>query len=121
MGVLKKKINKYDKYIIEIESEELEASNLKSIEDVIITSKDDFENELHKSKELTTKLESRELEIKLKDLKLQEKDLEFQKTKSEAQELKETYRSKLIALERDYVNKSNELNLSLKTKDSEIE
>ena len=96
MGVLKKKINKYNKYVIEIESEELEANNLKNIEDVIIISKDCFENELHKSKELTAKLESRDLEIKLNSLKLQEKDLEIKKAESEINELEETYNSKLV-------------------------
>lgn len=121
MGALKKKISRYNKYVIEIESEELEANNLKNVEDVIVTSREDFENEFHKSRELAAKLESRELELKLKDLKLQEKDLEFQRTKSEIQELKESYKSKSIALENEYITKSNELHSLLKSKDSEIE
>lgn len=121
MGALNKKINKYNKYIIEIEREELEVNNLKDAEDVVIVRKDDFENEVHKSKELTAKLESRDLEIRLKDLKLQEKELEFQKTKTEAHELKESHKSKLIELEKRYLNKSNELNSLLNSKDSKIE
>jgi hypothetical protein len=121
MGILKKKINKYNKYVIEIEDEELEANNLKSINDVIIISKEDFENELHKSKELSAKLESKDLEIKLKGLKIQEKDIQIQKAKSEMEEFKETYNSEITALENKYVTRSDELSLILSDKESELE
>jgi len=121
MGVLKKKINKYNKYVIEIENEEIEANNLKNIEDVIIIGKESFENELHKSKELAAKLESRDLEIRLNSLKLQEKDLEIQKAKSEMNEFKETYTSRLVTLEKNYVDKSGELKFLINDKESEIE
>ena len=121
MGILKKKINKYNKYVIEIESEELEANNLKNIEDVIIVSKGDFESELHKSKELAAKLESKELEIKLKGLKVQERDIEIQRAKSEIEELKETYKSEMTTLKNDYTLKSDELSLLLNNKEIELE
>jgi len=121
MGTLKKRIKKYDMYVIEIENEELEANNLKDVEDVIIISKEDFESELLKAKELTAKLESRDLELKLKEIKLQEKDLEIQKVNSEMHEFKEAYKSELVTLEKNYINKSNELKLLLDNKESKIE
>ncbi len=121
MGTLKKRIKKYDRYVIEIENEELEANSLKDVEDVIIISKEYFENELYKTRELTAKLESRDLELKLKEIKLQEKDLEIQKINSEMQEFKETYNSQLVTLEKNYINKSNELKLLLDNKEHKIE
>lgn len=121
MGTLKKRIKKYDRYVIEIEKEELEANNLKDVENVIIISKEDFESGLHKTKELTAKLESRDLELKLKEIKLQEKDLEIQKANSEMHEFKEAYKSELVTLEKNYITKSNELKLLLDNKESKIE
>lgn len=118
MGILKRKIKKYNKYVIEIENEDIEANNFKNVEDVIIISKQDFENELQKSKELNAKLHSRDLELKLKELKLQEKDIEIQKTKSKIEELEETYNSQLNVLEKKYATESNELKQSLENSKS---
>lgn len=109
MGILKRKIKKYNKYVIEIENEDIEANNFENVEDVIIISKKDFENELNKSKELSAKLHSRDLELKLKELKLQEKDIEIQKATSKMEELEETYNSQLNVLEKKYLIESNEL------------
>ena len=109
MGILKRKIKKYNKYIIEIESEDIKENNFENIEDVVIISKKDFEIELQKSKELNAKLHSKDLEIKLKELKLQEKDIELQKTESKIQELKETHDCELETLENKYMGESAEL------------
>lgn len=109
MGILKKRIKKYNKYVIEIENEDIEENNFENIEDVVIISKKDFESELQQSKELNAKLHSKELELKLKELKLQEKDIELQKTESIVEELKETHKSELNVLERGYLSKSAEL------------
>jgi chromosome segregation ATPase len=109
MGVLNKRIKKYNKYVIEIENEEIETNNFENIENVIIISKKDFENELQKSKELNAKLHSRDLELKLKELKLQEKDIEIQKSKSLIEELEETHKLELNVLEKKYINETDEL------------
>jgi|GEM_PF-3206530 len=109
MGILKRKIKKYNKYVIEIENEDIESNDFENVEDVIIISKKDFETELQKSKELSAKLHSRDLEVKLKELKLQEKDIEVEKSKSKMEELEETYNSELNVLEKKYITESNEL------------
>ena len=121
MGVLKKKIKRYNKYVVEIEEDELKASNLENIEEVVIVSKREYENELQRSKELMAKLESGNLEIRLKDLKIQEKDLEIQKAISKKHEIEESYKSKLNNFENKYMNEADELKHLLEIKESEIE
>ncbi len=103
MGVLKKKIKRYNKYVVEIEEDELKANNLETIEEVVIVSKREYENKLQKSKVLMAKLESGNLEIRLKDLKIQEKDLEIQKAISKNEEIEESYKSKLNDFENKYM------------------
>ncbi len=109
MGVLKKRIKKYNKYIIEIENDEIEANNFENMENIVIISNDNFEDELQKSKELSAKLHSIELENKLTSLKLQERDLELQKANSKLNELEGNYQSQLNTLEKKYLIKINEL------------
>ncbi len=88
MGFLKSKLKKHNKYIIEIEEEDIGKNKFDGIEDVVIVSKVDFDNELNKLKELKAKIHSDELEIKLKGLKLEEKEVEVQKMQSKLEELK---------------------------------
>ena len=121
MGILKRKIKKYNKYVIEIEDEDIKANNFENIEDVIIISKKDFENELHKSKELNAKLHSIDLEVKLKELKLQEKEIELQKSKSVMEELEDAHKSELNILKEKYLIESDELQHSLENKETEME
>jgi chromosome segregation ATPase len=121
MGVLKKKIKRYNKYVVEIEEDELKANNLENIDEVVIVSKREYENKLQKSKELMAKLESGNLEIQLKDLKIQEKDLEIQKAISKKDEIEESYKSKLNDFENKYITESDELKQLLEIKESEIE
>jgi chromosome segregation ATPase len=121
MGVLKKKIKRYNKYIVEIEENELKANNLENIEEVVVVSKREYENKLQKSKELMAKLESGNLEIKLKDLKIQEKGLEIQKAISEKEELEENYKSELSSFKNKYISESAELKRLIEIRESEIE
>jgi chromosome segregation ATPase len=121
MGVLKKKIKKYNKYVVEIEEDELQASNLENIEDIVIVSKKQYENELQKSKEVETKLESMSLEVRLKDLKMQEKDLEIQKAISKKDEVEESYKSKLMAFENKHASETDELKHLIKIREIEID
>lgn len=109
MGVLKTKLKKYNKYVIEIEKDEIKSSELENVEDVIITSKTDFEENIQKYNELKAKLHSIELDLKLKELKIQEKDLETKKTVSKMHELEETYKSEVSAVEKEYMDKTKEL------------
>lgn len=120
MGVLKKKIIKYNKYVVEIEEGELEASSLENSEDIVIVSKKEYENEIQKLKELNAKLESRELEVKLQGLKIQEKDLEIQKAVTEKDEVKENYEMILNEYENKYLTKTNALKHQIQMNESEI-
>ncbi|MGB9936132.1 MAG: hypothetical protein ACPK7O_00285 [Methanobacterium sp.] len=120
MGILKKKIKHYSKYIVEIEEEELQSSNLDNIEDIVIVNKNTYEKELQKSRELKAKLESNRLEIKLKDLKLQERDIELQKALSEREELEELNQSKISDLESNYETQIEQLQLQIDNKGEEL-
>lgn len=108
MDFLKSKLKKFDKYVIEIENDEIDEKNFENIEDVIIISKQEFENELNKTKELNAKIHSNELEIKLKELKMQEKELEVQKMRSVLEELEFKHESELKELQNVNVSKINE-------------
>ncbi len=108
MGFLKSKLKKYNKYVIEIESDEIDENNFDNIKDVVIASKEDFENELNKLKELEAKVHSNELEIKLKELKIEEKELEVQKMESLLEEIELKHASKLNELENASSVKLNE-------------
>lgn len=121
MCALKKEIKKYNKYVIEIEEDELRSSNLDDIENIVIISKNDFETESHKLKELLAKLESKNLEIELQSLKIQERDLEVQKAISKRKEIEESYAYKLNDIKNQYTNKIEELEHQLEIKESEIE
>lgn len=120
MDILKKKIKHYSKYIVEIEEEELQSSNLNNIEDIVIISKNGYEKELQKLKELKAKLESNHLEIKLKDLKLQERDLELQKALNEREELEEINQSKINNLEDNYQTQLEQLQQQLDSNEEEL-
>ncbi len=120
MGVIKKKITKYDKYVVWIEKDEIQANNLEDIADVIIISEKEYDREIQKSKELNAKLESSNLEIQLKDLKIQEKNLEIQKALSQKQEAEEAYKSELSTFEDKYEIESSKLRHQLEVKESEI-
>ncbi|MGF7117564.1 hypothetical protein [Methanobacterium oryzae] len=109
MSVLKTKLKKYNKYIVEIEKEEIDEHNLGNIEDIVVMDKQTFENELHKSKEIDSKLHATELELKLKELKIQEKELKVQKAESKLEELEEAYKSKENILEKAYKDQIEEL------------
>lgn len=121
MCVLKKEIKKYNKYFIEIEEDELQSNGFEDIRDIVIISKKEYERELHKLKELMTKLESRNLEIKLQSLKIQEKELEVQKATSRRKEVEESYAYKLDDFKKGYANELEELKNLLKIRESEIE
>ncbi|MGZ7043851.1 MAG: hypothetical protein ACXVHM_04605 [Methanobacterium sp.] len=121
MCALKKEIKKYNKYVIEIEEDELRSSNLDDIENIVIISKNDYETESHKLKGLLAKLESKNLEIELQSLRIQERDLEVQKAISKRKEIEESYAYKLNYIKNEYVNKIEELKHQLETKKSEVE
>lgn len=109
MSVLKTKLKKYNKYVVEIEKEEINEYNLENIEDIVVMDKETFENELHKSKEIDAKLHATELELKLKELKIQEKELKVQKAESKLEELEEAYKSKSNTIEKTYKDQIYEL------------
>ncbi|MBI5680931.1 MAG: hypothetical protein HZC47_08565 [Methanobacterium sp.] len=109
MGVLKTKLKKYNKYVIELENDEIKSNDFENVEDIIISSKTDFEDNIQKYNELKAKLHSIELDLKLKELKIQEKDLETKKTVSKMHELEEAHKSEMSALEKKYLDNTDEL------------
>ncbi len=109
MSVLKTKLKKYNKYVVEIEKAEIDEHNLGNIEDIVVISRENFENELHKSKEINAKLHANELELKLKELKIQENELKVQKAESKLEELEEGYKSEVNTIEKTYKGQIDEL------------